>query len=249
MSNTNPYDPYAPPRHDPYQGGGGGGGQYGASPGYLHYEPLGWKTMASQVGIIANVVLGLIVAVLPYTISGDPAQNLGAVAAIGLVGLLSGAISLGTIIVYLLWTHQAAKNIRAFGQQMLEFTPGWAVGWWFIPFANYWFPYKVLREIWKASDPESVGANSNGGTAWSSRPVGSLFPLWWATYLINGFIGGAAAVKQVMVSFENPGKPNLTTSPLVLVAHFFLIIAAVAIVSIMSQLARRQEASYLKLRG
>lgn len=244
---SNPYDPYAPPRHDPYAGGGGG--QYGASPGYLHYEPLGWKTTASQVGIIANVVLGLIVGVLPLTINGPPEQNLGAVALIGLLGLLSGAISIGTIIVYLLWTHQAAKNVRAFGQQMLEFTPGWAVGWWFIPIANYWLPYKALREIWKASDPETVGASSNGGTAWSSRPVGSLFPLWWITYLINGFIGAGAAIKQVMQSLENPGKPSLTTSPLALGAHFFLIISAIAIVSIMSQLARRQEASYAKLRG
>jgi hypothetical protein len=245
MSTNNPYDPYAPPRHDPYQPTGS---QYGPA-GYMHYEPLGWKTTASQVGIIAGVVLGLIVGVLPLTITGAPEQNLPAVALIGILGLLSGAISIGTIIVFLIWTHQAAKNVRAFGQQMLEFTPGWAVGWWFIPFANYWFPYKALREIWKASDPEAVGAESNGGTAWSSRPVGSLFPLWWTTYLINGFIGAGAAIKQVMVSFENPGKPNLNASPLALVAHFFLIISAIAIVSIMSQLARRQEAAYLKLRG
>jgi len=243
--NPSPYDPYQPPRHDPYgqYGGGQGGGPV------VHYQPLGWKTTAAAIGIVVNVVLGLILGILPMTISGPPEKSLGLVAIIGLFGLLSGAIGIGTIIVFLLWMHQAAKNVRAFGQQMLEFTPGWAVGWWFVPVASWWLPYKALREIWKASDPESVGASSNGGTSWSAAAVPALFPVWWATYMLNSFAGMIIGFRQVLYSLENPGKPNFGGGPVALGTHVFLIIAAVAIVSIMKQLDRRQETAFHKLRG
>lgn len=233
-----PYDPYQPPRYD-HAYGHAGVGQYGP------YQPLGWKTTAASIGIIATVVLGFILAALPMAMSGPPQENLGLALAIGLVSLLSSAVSLGTIIVYLVWTHQAAKNVRAFGQQMLEFTPGWAVGWWFIPFASLWLPYKALREIWRASDPDTVGAKD--GTAWVSSAVPGLFPLWWSTYILNGVVATLIAFAQVLRSLENPGEPSFGGSPYAIGGHVFQIVAAVAIVSIMKQLDRRQEACAAKL--
>jgi hypothetical protein len=234
-----PYDPYQPPRHDHVYGHAAGVGHYGP------YQPLGWKTTAGSVGIIATVVLGLLLAALPMGMSGPPQENLGLALVLGLLSLLSSVVALGTSIVFLVWTHQAAKNVRAFGQQMLEFTPGWAVGWWFIPFASLWLPYKALREIWRASDPETVGVKE--GLAWTSSPVPSLFPLWWGTYIANGFVATAIAIAQVLRSMENPSDPSFGGGPLAIGSHVFQIVAAVAIVSIMKQLDRRQEASAAKL--
>jgi hypothetical protein len=190
-------------------------------------------------------VLGFLLAALEMAMSGPPQENLGLTLAVGLVSLLLSAVSLGTDIVYLLWTHQAAKNVRAFGQQMLEFTPGWAVGWWFVPFANLWLPYKALREIWRASDPETVGAKD--GTAWLSSPLPGLFPLWWSMYMLHSFVATIIAFARVMKSLENPGEPSLGGGPYAIGGHVLRIVAAVALVSIIKQLDRRQQACAAKL--
>jgi len=238
-------NPYQAPQHNPYQApqyayGHGGYGQY-------RYEPLGWKTTAAAVGIIAGVVLGLVLNVLPMAMNGPPQDDLGLALLLGLVGLISSAISIGTIVVFLVWMHQAAKNVRAFGQQGLEFTPGWAVGWWFVPIASLWMPYRAMKEIWKASDPETVGDGS--GAAWMARAVPSLLPLWWATYVANGVVAGGLAVVQVLSTLHDPTKPNFGGGPIGIGAHVLIIIAAVAIVSIMKQIAQRQDASAQRLQS
>lgn len=239
-----PQNPYQPPAHNPYQApqygsyGNGGYGQY-------RYEPLGWKTTVASVGIILVVVLGLFLNALPMGINGPTQENLALVLVLGLLGLLSSAVSIGTSVLFLVWMYQAAKNVRAFGQQGLEFTPGWVVGWWFIPIASLWMPYKAMKEIWKGSDPETVGRD--GGGAWMTRAVPSLFPLWWVTYMGNGLIAGGIAMVQVMSSLKDPTTPHLGGGPLALGAHVLVIIAGVAIVSIMKQLDRRQQASAERL--
>lgn len=44
-------------------------------------------------------------------------------------------------------------NLIAFNVERLRYTPGWAMGWFFIPFANAVMPPIVLTKIWKASTP------------------------------------------------------------------------------------------------
>jgi hypothetical protein len=51
-----------------------------------------------------------------------------------------------TAIVWFLWLHRAVANARSLGVQT-EATPGWSVGWWFIPFANVVKPYQILRSL------------------------------------------------------------------------------------------------------
>ena len=38
----------------------------------------------------------------------------------------------------------------------MDFTPGWAVGWNFIPIANLWKPYQAIKEIWVTSAGEHL---------------------------------------------------------------------------------------------
>jgi hypothetical protein len=87
-----------------------------------------------------------------------------------------------------MWIYRAAWNARAFaGTRQLTITPGWAVGWYFIPFANLFKPYQAMKEIWQASArPDNVDAASVPG--W--------LPLWWFLWLafniISNFAGRAA---------------------------------------------------------
>jgi hypothetical protein len=90
-----------------------------------------------------------------------------------LEGLAALAL-LGAGLAWLLWQHRAHANLRALGARGLRFTPGWAVGWWFVPLANLFMPYLAVRELWRAS---VAGARHEGRTS------GLLVPAWWGTWL------------------------------------------------------------------
>jgi hypothetical protein len=81
------------------------------------------------------------------------------------------------IVFWCIWTNRCAKNIRALVAKpgFLEYTPGWAVGWYFIPIAFWWKPYQAHKEIWQASDSPSQPAT---GT------VPGIVGIWWAFWII-----------------------------------------------------------------
>jgi hypothetical protein len=82
-------------------------------------------------------------------------------------------------IVWLVWQHRSQSNLRALGAAGIKYTPGWAVGWWFIPFANVVLPFLTMRELWRASDPQS------GSTEWLARRTTPLLGFWWAGWLVT----------------------------------------------------------------
>ena len=49
------------------------------------------------------------------------------------VGLLQSGLGIVTGIAFLKWIYRAYKNIKGFGAEGLRFSPGWAVGYYFIP--------------------------------------------------------------------------------------------------------------------
>lgn len=228
------YSPYAPPAHDHRPPPG-----YGAWGQTYPYEPLGWKTTGSIVGMILMVVIGIAVTLLTWAIGAENfANDLPAAGAIAILGLLLSGVSIFTYVVFLVWMHAAAKNIRSFGHEGLEFTPGWAVGWWFIPFMNWVKPFQALKEIWQASDPEAIGT---GSQSWRASVVPGTFGVWWGTYLLGGVVG-------IVGAFAGMGTPGGSPG-FAMAAHLFRAFAAVAIIAIMRQLAQRQEASHEKLRA
>lgn len=226
--------PYAPPAAPAHAAG--------------EYKPLGWKTKATQITIVTSVILSMILiavtSVAPLEPNGPPTnERLVYAMLLGLFSLVVQVASLLAGVFFLLWIHQAAKNVRAFGHEGLSFTPGWCVGWWFIPIASIWMPYLAVKEVWRASDPNAMRAESP--TAWTTSPVPSTMPVWWATYVIAGFLGLGGGVMNAFASVQ---KTDPTLSHLVMAfAQFLSLMSAIAIVSIMGKLAARQEASGARL--
>ncbi|MHC9510640.1 DUF4328 domain-containing protein [Kangiella sp. M94] len=98
---------------------------------------------------------------------------------IGLVYLSVFVIS-GFLI--LRWIHRANSNVKQLGAKNMAFTPGWSIGYYFIPILCLWKPYQAMKEIWKASkDPSD----------WESQDISGVLPLWWAVWLISNFLGQA----------------------------------------------------------
>lgn len=83
-------------------------------------------------------------------------------------------------VLILKWIHRANHNVRQLGAKHLLFTPGWSIGWYFIPFAAFWKPFQAMKEIWKAS---------NNPSDWETVDNHSIVNLWWTLWLLSNFIG------------------------------------------------------------
>lgn len=101
----------------------------------------------------------------------------------GVIALLQLGVLIACAFVVLKWTYRANANVRALGAKGMRFTPGWAVGWYFIPILWLWKPYQAMKEIWKASSNPSD---------WGDASVPSLLPWWWFFWICTGILGHAS---------------------------------------------------------
>jgi len=113
-----------------------------------------------------------------FTIVGTGAAIADSADLLSKVGML---VWIGIVIGFCMWTHRAARNLPALGARGLKYTPGWAVGWFFIPFANFVMPYFVAAEIWRESDPEQTDPQAGKTTS-------PLVAGWWFTYIIYAVV-------------------------------------------------------------
>ncbi|KRA33631.1 hypothetical protein ASD68_11780 [Rhodanobacter sp. Root627] len=100
------------------------------------------------------------------------------------LSILRLAIFIVTSITFLMWIYRANKNAQGFSSKTLEFTPGWAVGYFFIPVVSLYLPYRAMREIWRVSSAPDH---------WRTQPGSALLQWWWAVWLASNFSGFAAA--------------------------------------------------------
>lgn len=80
------------------------------------------------------------------------------------------------LIAYLLlacWIYRVNKNVHVMGMKYVDNTPGWSVGWWFVPIANLWKPYAALAETWRASLP------GYDRTSWTQAVTPKILLIWW----------------------------------------------------------------------
>lgn len=91
-------------------------------------------------------------------------------------------IFIGAGVFCLMWIHRMAFNARI-RARALEYTPGWSVGWYFIPIAYWWKPYQAMKAIWEESVTQ---AGSEG------RESSTLLGTWWTLWLIVSIIGNAS---------------------------------------------------------
>lgn len=91
----------------------------------------------------------------------------------GLVfGLVDYGLPVAGLILFLCFLANACGKLKGLAPPRTEFTPGWTVGWFFVPIANFWKPYQAVREIWWASGPKT--------SRHAATPRGNwLLLIWW----------------------------------------------------------------------
>jgi hypothetical protein len=128
---------------------------------------------------------------------------------------LDGFLSLGYLgifiaseVLYLCWLYRAYANLGPLGAAEIRMTPGWAVGWHFIPIANLWKPLHAMTDLYRGS----VGR---------SGPVG----LWWALVLL----AGASAQVSAKGNLQGPGLTELMMFQYVHIVSALLALAVTAL--------------------
>ncbi|MDB4780351.1 DUF4328 domain-containing protein [bacterium] len=100
-----------------------------------------------------------------------------------IIGLFYFSLYLLTAVIFGCWIVRANKNARALGADDLRITPGWAVGYFFVPILNLWRPYQAMKGLWQASHSPS---------SWTSLTASPILPAWWTLWLVSSFVSQAA---------------------------------------------------------
>ena len=154
-----------------------------------------------------------------------------------LFALLELIIYVTTVVFFLMWLYRAYNNLRAFNpSRRLNYSPGWAVGSFFIPFANLVVPYRAVKELWQKSGPPDEAFLSEPGPP-------ALFPIWWLFWLLSAFAGNIS----MRASF-NENVPERTATMISMVASALSIVAAVFAYLVVDAIAKRQKETSGKLK-
>ncbi len=102
------------------------------------------------------------------------------------VGGVQVLLGLATGITFLRWIYRSNQNLGALSGQAMRFTPGWAVGWYFVPIANLVKPYQAMQEIWQVSHRDPAASPG-------------LLSAWWTLWILSTVVG-RAAVKLVLAA-------------------------------------------------
>lgn len=100
-----------------------------------------------------------------------------------IIGLFQFSIAIATSVLFAIWIYRANFNARQLGAQGMKFSPGWSIGYYFIPILWFWKPYQAMREIWQASRAPS---------SWKSVERGAILPWWWSFFLVFAILSNAS---------------------------------------------------------
>jgi uncharacterized membrane protein len=154
----------------------------------------------------------------------------------GILGLLQFVVYITTAVLFLMWIYRASKNLRHLGAYQIEFTPGWAVGWFFVPFANLVTPYRVVKEIWVKSDPKIPDAG--GEPDWQKSGSTALLGWWWAVWILTCLAN--QAVLRLSTTAETTGA-GFTLLKAEIIADAFGIVAGWLAFLVVRGISKRQE--------
>lgn len=143
-----------------------------------------------------------------------------------------GVLLILNIVLFFIWLHRAASNTEALGAKGLESSPGWTVGWFFVPVANLVMPYRAMREVWQAS---------RSPAQWSTVRAGPCLLLWW---LIHLFAGIAGQVKSVMLRDAHGADAVLAASNVEITGMVLSLVTTLLFVHIVGSLWSMQEAAW-----
>ena len=80
-------------------------------------------------------------------------------------------------VLFLIWKYGVSTSLRRMGVSGMAFSPHECIGWYFVPIAQLFKPYQVMKELWSAADSRSVDHWRDGRFGWVNA--------WWAMFAVG----------------------------------------------------------------
>ncbi len=228
MSTFNPYQPPQLTSHD-----------LQARPVSASYRPLGilrglvvgllvLTVLVTAAEFIAGGVLrGMLSGIVDGSVSEQQADDV--IAHYQLLSLAGAALLAITCVPFFMLLYRISNNLRALDADNMQFTPGWVIGWFFVPLCNLYYPYRAVLELWTAS------ADDGDAFAFRTPPM---LPLWWIGHLASGVLVRLGA----SIAGDEPSIAEMATAMNVeLAGTAVYLISAVSLIVLIQALCRRVE--------
>jgi len=183
---------------------------------------------AAQMGRVTGIVLYcwmaievlLVLVGVDYVAGGGVNVWFATPEVMALAMTIAEIATLITAIVLMIWVYRAMTAARVL-TPTLSITPGWAVGWFFVPIASLWKPHVVMTEIMEGSGDKAVAYEQSGRR---------LVDLWWAAWI-------ARMICNVVLTYVGRGETGLQVSQVWWV--IFGAVAGVAAALLLEAIIRR----------
>ncbi|MBK6749457.1 MAG: DUF4328 domain-containing protein [Pyrinomonadaceae bacterium] len=158
----------------------------------------------------------------------------------GLVSLVLLPAFIFSVVTFLMWLHRVFTNLHALRSDQTDFTPGWAVGWWFVPFANLVKPFQAVRTAWAESDPD---ADVDGGFLTGIQSSAPTFMgVWWAFWIIGNIISNLTGRLELAAK---PGEEAILGYTGI-VESLVWVVATILAIRVVLSITERQEARFAR---
>ena len=87
------------------------------------------------------------------------------------------------IVLFMIWFRRCYYNVRSLGFNT-QYTDGWAVGAWFVPFMNLFAPYQIMKEIW--NDTQAKAQENSPDPRFKSHAI---LRVWWILWIVSNVAG------------------------------------------------------------
>ncbi|MFO0896811.1 MAG: DUF4328 domain-containing protein [Pirellulales bacterium] len=157
---------------------------------------------------------------------------------------------LGSVIAFWMWFYRAHKNLRALGNEELEYKSRWAVFGFMVPILNLVRPAQVMRETWYGSDPGLLSESPTFLHSKARRGTPAAVGWWWGSFLIMNISSRAE-----MAAAEHAEKPDASPDVYqfyawaVMISAVPTILAALLAVRLVWTITRRQSQRHDLLEG
>ena len=163
------------------------------------------------------------------------------VGVVGLAFVVVTGLMIAVFVLTIVWEWRLAKNHQLLGRPDTPFGPGWAIGAWFIPLANFVIPILQLRDLWKGSAP----GLPRGSPVWKRQSTGALLWVWWGLFVASFVIDWISSIgvdEETDELAEVTGQLERLTG-VAMVAYSLRIAAAILFILVIKRLTARQEAA------
>lgn len=164
-------------------------------------------------------------------------ENIDQIAAwYGISSLLLILLFILAAIAVPMWFYRAHENLNIL-KKKLKYTSGWAAGWFFVPFANLYHPFHVMKEIHNGT---RIAYGDENRKLINLSASGLIYG-WWIIYLFSGFFSNISARMIDEDSIGSYGNNYDTSLLLSLIATVFLIFSAFFLTKLVQEVTNKQE--------